>query len=250
MAHMRLALAGEGREDTPALRWGRLVHMAVLEPVRLAQMPRWDGGRKGGREWAAFESLLDAGGHEDYLSSGELPRLFAITESTRRALAKLPHIVATEARRDWTGAEAGEMYGAATARIDALLEGGGMLEVKTTRAIDERAFLRQAYGLGYHLQLGWYARGISSLMDQPCYVLAIESAAPHCCAVYRVPQSIIADGYAEACRIALHYRCCEACGSFPGPYDEGILDYSLPEWAADNCGEVDVSDGNMEASEL
>jgi hypothetical protein len=43
MAHMRLAMTAQ-REDTPAMRWGRLVHMAVLEGRKFLALPVWSGG--------------------------------------------------------------------------------------------------------------------------------------------------------------------------------------------------------------
>jgi len=244
MAHMHASMT-EQRDDTPAMRWGRLAHMAVLEPITLASLPQWDGGRKAGKEWAAFSECLDDG--DDYVTADELDRLAALTQATRAPLASISPITHTEVRVDWTG----ELYGAATCRIDAVLKSGGFVEVKTCRNIEERAFLRQSYALHYEIQLGWYAHGLETTGKRgEVWVLAIESAPPYTTALYNVSPHILAGGYREAARIACAYRVCEAVGTFAGPYDDRVLAYELPEWARPEEREVDISDGEMEGSEL
>jgi len=244
MAHMRQAMQGE-REDTAAMRWGRLIHMAILEPLKLAEMPQWGGARRAGKEWEAFVAAVGAG---DYLMPGELPELAAITTSTRFALATMPAMVETERRVDWTG----DRYGAATARIDGLLKGGGFIEVKSCRNIEKRAFLSQCYSLGYHLQLGWYNHGLAAIgLGGQVRVLAVESAAPYTCACYTVPPAILAQGYEEAAEIAAQYRACEAFGTFAGPYDDVTLQYEFPAWAGGKAEEVEIGTGEEgKASEL
>lgn len=238
MAHMRLAMTGDAKADSPAMRWGRLVHMAVLDPLALAELPRWDGGRKAGKAWDAF-CAEQRGDSDDFLVADELPALNEITRSAVRALSTLPRICCTEKRLDWEDAA----YGTATARVDAILAGGGLLEVKTCGKIASESFLRQAYGLHYEMQLGWYAHGLKTHgINGTAWVLAVESKPPYCCAIYRVPDGVIEKGYEAAREIAVKYRVCEACGSFPGPYDDQVLEYALPEWA----GGADV---NMEGCE-
>jgi hypothetical protein len=231
MAHMRLAATTE-REDTPAMRWGRLVHMAVLEPLRFARMQVWRGGVKRGHAWEDFKyGLCD----REYIDEDEIAPLLAISGSARIALATLPTIEATERQINWTD----KLYGAATARIDALTAVGSMIEIKTCAKIDERKFRSQAWDLGYNLQLGWYDHGLKeSGRAGQRYVLAIESKPPYCPAIYTVPEKVLADGYEEAADIARRYRCCEQAGRFPGPYDGQIMKLEPPEWAAGD--EVDM----------
>jgi len=153
----------------------------------------------------------------------------AISGSARSALATLPAVETTEVQIHWTD----KLYGAATARIDAITAVGSMIEVKTCAKIDERRFRSQAWDLGYNLQLGWYDHGLKEAGKAgQRYVLAIESKPPYCTAIYTVPEKVLADGYEEAADIARRYRCCEQAGRFPGPYDGQIMKLEPPEWAA------------------
>ena len=231
MAHMRLSMTVE-REDTPALRWGRLVHMAVLEPERIDTLRVWVGARRG-KEYAAFAE--EVAGLE-YLRDGEKPQLDAIADSAMKAMASLPPLVHTEVYHEWTA----PLYGLACCRVDAILDGGAMLEVKTCRKLSKRAFIKQAYELGYHLQLGWYDHGMAIAgYTGGRWALALESNPPYCTALYRVPDYILKAGYEEAAEIAAAYRACEVHGIFPGPYDYEVMDYELPEWA--NKTELDLT---------
>jgi hypothetical protein len=225
MAHMRLAVTTE-RADTDAMRWGRLVHMAILEPAKFAALPVWRGGRRAGKDWQAFEDEVAAGTGE-YITEENSADLLAISGSARIALATLPAVEATEVQIDWTDA----LYGKATARIDALTSVGSMIEIKTCAKIDERLFRSQAWSLGYNLQLGWYHHGLlENGKDGQRYVLAIESKPPYCTAVYTVPVKVLNDGYEEAAEIARRYRICESTGRFAGPYDGTVMKLEPPDW--------------------
>jgi hypothetical protein len=223
MLHMRHA-ATVGREDSHSLRWGRLVHCAILEPIRLASMPRWDGDARRGKAWDVFFEKL-AG--REYVTATELPQLEVITDATRRALKRLPRVAATEQPIEWRD----PLYGRAEARIDAVLDSGGWLDVKTTADIDERAFRSACERYQYRLQFGWYDHGARANGINGCrWVVAVESKPPHATAVYSLPTGYLADGYEDAAKIARHYRACEACNVFPGPYDETIAELQRPEW--------------------
>jgi hypothetical protein len=236
MAHMRHA-ATVGRDDSPAMRWGRLVHMSVLQPAVFAALPVWDGDKRS-KAWKEFCELHGAA--VEIISSAERDRLDLITDAVLAVLPSLPPMVATEVDLAWRD----DAYGAARARVDAILDGKAMLELKTAKSIDERSFMSQCYSLGYHLQLGWYAHGLE--LTAPCYVLAVESKPPHCTAVYRVPESILAVGYQDAARIATQYRECERAGKFPGPLDGQVIEYEFPAWAGDESGFVPSGIGEQE----
>jgi len=224
MAHMHLALTEE-REDTPAMRWGRLIHLAILEPVKLARLPQWEGGKRAGKAWDAF--VEESGGGE-YLMPGELGKLETITAETRRPLATMPPIVQTEVTVNW----ADPICLDCTARIDALLKGGGFLELKSSKSIQKDAFLSNAYKLGYHLQLGWYHHGLEvTERAGQVRVLLVESVKPYKCACYDVSPELLRKGYEQAQAIAAAYRACESVNQFPGPYDDVTLQYELPAYA-------------------
>jgi len=200
--------------------------MAVLEPERIDELRVWAGPKRG-RDYEAFAAEV-AG--QEYLRDGEKPKLEAIADSAIKALVSLPSIYRSEVYFEWTD----PLYGLACCRVDGILSNGAMLEVKTCRKLSRRAFISQSYELGYHLQLGWYDHGIRQAdYNGARWVLAIESGKPYCTALYRVPEHILKAGYEEAAGIAAAYRACEACGIYQGPYDNEVMDYELPEWAAE-----------------
>jgi len=242
MANMRLEmLRRRGDADgtnSPAMRWGRLVHLAILQPDLLAALPIWTGGARRGGDWAAFAAGLGADG--DHVTQAEIADLLAISNAAALAMAQLPPVVETEKEIHWQS----ETYGAAMAAIDAVLHGGGFLEVKTTAKIDERAFRSQCWQLGYPLQIGWYDHGArENGLTGDRIILAIESRPPYSTALWQIGPQTTRDAYHEAAAIAMRYRQCEATGRFPGPYDsEGIMALEPPQWAL-------MDDVNMEGTE-
>jgi hypothetical protein len=233
MAHMREAI-DHGREDTDAMRWGRLVLMAVLELPKLLALPAWPGGRRVGKAWDDFAVGVGTG---DYLMPDDADRLQLISCACSRRLASLPPIVATERALTWTDPQCGESQ----AHIDAVLTGGSWLELKTCGRINKDAFLWQAKTLGYHMQLGWYWHGAELAgIRGNVWVLAVESKPPHATALYQVPSGVLERGYTEAVEIAQRWRVAEACGVYSGPYDDVTLQYEIPQGYDD--GEVDMTE--------
>lgn len=223
MAHMRLS-ATTDRDDTPALRKGRLVHMAVLEPKRFSALAIWRGGKRAGADWKEF---IEPIGDGDYINEEESAEMLALSGAAQKALGTLPTVERTEVLVEWTDA----LYGPAVAHVDALTSIGSMIEIKTCAKIDERLFRSQAWSLGYNLQLGWYDHGLCEIGKEGTrYVLAIESKPPYCTAIYTVPEKVLKDGYEEAAEIARRYRICEKIGKFAGPYDGQTLKLEPPDW--------------------
>ena len=49
--HMRQYLVGPPRDETPAMRWGKLLHAAVLEPAVFSENVTVFDGRRAGKAW-------------------------------------------------------------------------------------------------------------------------------------------------------------------------------------------------------
>jgi hypothetical protein len=240
MAHMRLEMmrrAGEAEgKDSPALRWGRLVHLAILQPCKLAEIPVWTGSSRRVKEWTEFAASLGADG--EYVTRAEIAELSAISIAAAFALDKLSPVVETEHEIFWTD----PAYGGAIAQPDAILIGGATLEIKTTSKIEERAFRSQAWQLGYPIQVAWYDHAARVCgYDGDRIILAIESRRPYSTALWRIGPQAIKDSYHEAAGIAIRYRECEAVGRYPGPYDsEGIMALEPPTWAVNDTLDINA----------
>ena len=59
MKHMHHAVTGQGLPDTLALRWGRVVHLAVLEPAAFVERVSVFAGRRAGGDWVEHCALYD-----------------------------------------------------------------------------------------------------------------------------------------------------------------------------------------------
>ena len=229
MKHMHRAMLRErdSADDTPALRWGRLAHLAILEPLRLPDAVAVFSGDKRGRAWTDAKAAAEQAG-KTIVTEAELADLRGMSDSAREdrhvrsVVAQIEH---TEYILGW---DEPDTYGPAKARLD----GWGkncVAEYKTCRSINKRSFFASAYNLGYELQLGWYWHGAGE--PEHVYVVAQESEAPHSCAVYVVPPVILVSAYERAAAIASQYRACVYAQEWPGPFDE-IMRYELPAWAS------------------
>ena len=225
MLHMREVMEGAGKEPTDAMIMGSLVHAAVLEgrmPTRI-----WDG-RKAGKAFDAFEAECQ----------GEVivtPKEVALLESICKAVQAKPeamHLINNtmhELSLEWRDVE----YGTAKARLDGWEIGAGMVEFKTCKRINPRAFVSQAIALGYDLQLGWYVEGLAKTklngMTPEVHIIAAETEKPFDVAVWRVPQAMLNIGRKKAKEIAVRYWECCHLGRYPGVC-EGVEELVLPEW--------------------
>jgi hypothetical protein len=102
--------------------------------------------------------------------------------------------------------------------------------------------------LGYDIQVGWYSIPAPGRL---CYLVTVESVPPFDAVVYQVPSDVIRAGQDKAVAIAARYRASEAAGIFCGVDDgAGIVEFVPPVWAGGAVGEIDVSSGTIEGSEL
>jgi hypothetical protein len=243
MAHMRHEMQrARGEAGSPAMRLGKLAHMAVLEPHKWADVLPYDGTRRG-KEWDAF-SARNVG--REIVSATEHATASAIraaVQDDRTASDLLSACGYRETVIRWDG---GDGIGPCKARVDA--HGRAVLiDYKTTRQLgqDGKAFMRSAEGLGYLHQMAWYWRGL--WRPASVFVIAQENVAPYCVGVYEIPQPMLESVLGDCERIAREYRIAERLGLYRGPL-ESIRQWERPAWAV---GEVDISNGEtMEGSDL
>ena len=217
MMHMHHCMTGNSQKETPALRWGKLVHLAVLEPeVYGTAATIWTGGRRFGKVWDAF--VEDAGGPEWIVKAEENAELLQMTAAVHgnpdahRLIESSMH----EQTVTWEGGKC---------RLD-MAGDGWIADLKTTARID--GFGRQFFNLSYDMQFGWYADGAGC---DRAYAIVLESAAPFDCIVYRVPDHILERGRTRAQDIARHYQACCLCKSWPGVGNgESMMDLPVPAW--------------------
>lgn len=234
MLHMHNSMTGEVRKATPALRWGKLVHLAVLEPEVYGSVATiWTGGRRYGKAWDAF--VDESGGEEWIVKADENAELLQMTAAVHGNpdAHRLIESSAHEQTVTWDGGKA---------RVDMAGE-GWLADLKTTARID--GFGRQFFNLGYDLQMGWYADGAG--VDR-AFVIVLESAAPFDCVVYKIPDHILERGRTRAQEIARHYKACCICENWPGVGNgESMLDLPVPAWVTGGSEAAWVPEETTEA---
>jgi hypothetical protein len=242
MAHMHHEMQrARGEAGSPAMRIGTLAHMAVLEHAKWADVVVYDGTRRG-KDWEAFKAIHADREIVTATEHATVSAMRAAFMADRTSSALLTACWSRETSIRWDG---GDGIDACKARIDA--HGNScLLDYKTTRHIgqDGQAFMRAAESLGYLHQMAWYWRAIGK--DSSVFVIAQENVAPFCVGVFEIPQPMLEAVLVECEEIARKYRLAERAGIYRGPLSD-IRQWERPAWAV---GEVDMSTGEMEGSEL
>lgn len=238
--HMHQVMNGVERDDTPALRWGRLVHRAILERDKL-DVAIWDG-RRAGKEYEAF---CDANDGKEILKPDEWEELQMLANAVNGDVIAAQYLfgLKTEQSIYWRTDD----YGDAKARLDGVGD-GYMVELKTCANVNMRNFADQSFRLGYHLQLGWYAEAMQAkrMKRQKTIVICVESRPPFDVVTYEVDEMLIEAGQIAARKIAKEYRQQEADGKFTGVAANQLRVLSAPAWAGDL---LEVNIGSMEEME-
>lgn len=229
MLHMHRSITNT-KPDTDAMRWGRLVHAAILEPQEFRASVRTFDGRRAGKDWQEFAAENDP---EWIVKTSELVSMIEISESVHghefahKLISRTQH----EASIQWDDVAVGPCK----ARLDAYSPEIGLVEIKTTNAIEPRRFQSTFAKFGYHLQMGWHAHGVrvQDGRDPDCHMIVIESQPPYDVIVYHIPSGLVRDGYGQAYEIASKYRECERENRWPGVSDS-TMEFELPLWAFEN----------------
>ena len=239
MLHMRHYLTAGGSDDTPGMRFGRLVHMAVLEPDK--QPAIWTGGQRKGKayeEWTAAQLPdIEQTTADEWAS---VTACAAAVMSNKRAAALLDGT-----KREYSLYADATQYGPVCARLDAW-KPGVLIDLKSTQQVDRRSIERICTSMAYHIQFGTYSWILEALkLDRlpTCWGIFVEQKPPYDVAVYPISKFDVMAGMSEALKVAERYRICELRREWPGQQtDEEEI--RLPEWAYKQAG-GNLEDGNM-----
>ncbi len=236
--HYRHAIS-KARKDTTALRVGRALHTMVLDanPQGVAV---FEGATRRGKAWDAFEAEHD---DEIILKRDELEACDAMRAAVRAHPIAGPLLAEGEGEVtcEWT------MLGhACKGRIDWLRPDNSMVELKTTRKIDERGFRRDFGKLLYHAQIAFYSGGLAAAIhprEVPILprVVVVENQEPYDVAVYRIGYDTIEPGQRRIDDWIRKLGAAKSTGRWPGVSDD-VIDMVLDEWVRDaGLDDVDLS---------
>lgn len=226
------AMLNEPQDATESMLFGRMVHMAILEPMRFHQtvVQKPDGmsfATKEGKAWR------EENGSKTILPYDQFNACLRIMNSVRNHSLIGPILKEGLAEqsifwRDLSGAEC-------KARFDWLGDDGTVLDIKTTEDASPEAFKRSIANYGYYRQAAHYSEGFahSNYSHKPLRFLfvAVEKTAPFAVSVYELDQDAIRTGWLE-CQMAIRtYQKCTEAGQWPS-YSEAIQTIGLPVWTA------------------
>ena len=203
--HIQTALDAPDRSDTPAMKFGRALHMAILQPEFFATS--WDIKPK-------VKTTTEPG----MLTEPEAAHITAMVDKFRDLRLSLEH---TELAMSW------ERDGyACKGSVDAVTTDGLLIDLKTTDDASPTAMAATTWRMGYHGQLAWYKHGLiaNGVAIKGCLLVCMEKTAPYGIGVYTLCPYALQRGDAMATKLLNLYR------------DRTVADYGaqslpVPNWA-------------------
>ena len=110
-------------------------------------------------------------------------------------------------------------------------DGEIVVDVKTTTDASPRGFQKSISTWGYHLQLGWYLRGLRKLglPAEQFIFIAIEKTPPFCVGVYKADRDMINFAMKELDQLMPEIQTAMVSKEFPD-YTPEIMSLGLPPW--------------------
>jgi exodeoxyribonuclease VIII len=242
--------------DGKALALGRAAHTAILEPEQFRKR-YWlepavpEGKTRACKDYKDARALLESLGSiltaDDWASCLGMRDAWQSHPTLRLLTDPKP-----ELSLFWMHPATG-LY--LKGRVDILyLDGGILVDLKTTRCGSKHVFGRDAYKYGYHIQLAMYmdgltANGVTDLGTPK--LVAVEKTPPHDIYIYDLEPEVLALGRRDYERALAVVRKCLDANEWPGP-DPAPRPLQLPpyagswepDYAEPGAAEADEGEGN------
>ena len=225
-------------KQTKAMADGTAVHAFFLERdkfdtdfvIKPADMRL---NTKAGKEWALEHQ-------SKIIIDSELGNnLYEMEKSFMDSPAKLIYDIKGQTELSYFWDDLGTIKG--KCRPDWISDDGSIVvDVKTTTDASPRGFQKSISTWGYHLQLGWYLRGLRKLgvPAEQFIFIAIEKTAPFCVGVYRADQEMINYAMKELDQLMPEIQTAMVSNEFPD-YTPEITSIGLPPWMTDKKEQPD-----------
>ena len=216
-------------KQTKAMVDGSAIHAFLLEravfdsdfAIKPADMRL---NTKEGKKWAIDNK------NKIIIDSELGSNLFEIEKSVLNSPAKLIYDKSGQSELSYFWDDLGLVKG--KCRPDWISDDGNIVvDIKTTTDASPKGFQKSIANWGYHLQLGWYLRGLQKLglPAKEFIFIAIEKTPPFSVGVYRANKDMIT--YASDEINNLVYDIDESLKSDDFPdYTPEIMDLGLPNW--------------------
>lgn len=233
--HYLYHLKNKGK-DTPARQSGRVVHLAVFEPERLARDVVVYPDVRNGKKWKAFAEKHQG---KEIITSRQWDAAKEISERARNHPMAAKYLAGGRAEHAvrWLHQSPRienlpywevECKG----RIDFVADAGAIVDLKRTKDASPTGFGREVMRYEHHGQLAFYQDGYEKMtgVRLPVLIVAVEAEAPFVVQVYRVPDEILELGRERYEGLLAHLNVCRTQSNWPG-YAGGEMTLELPRWA-------------------
>ena len=188
----------KGSPPTQAMEFGRAFHLAILEPqVFSEQVVVYSGKTKRGKAWDEFcqenEGKTIITEIEFECIKGMENVLFSNKDIARKLHGN------KEVPMVWQDPLSSVLC---KGKVD-IINGGQIVDIKTTQDASFEAFRRSAYKYGYNRQSAFYLDGFGA---KSFVFIVIEKKAPYNVGVYHCSNDFIDSGREEYSRLLMDYR--------------------------------------------
>jgi hypothetical protein len=256
-AHYLHALQPVEHEDTDARQRGRVLHMAIFEPHRLAAEVVVYPDRRAGKDWQAF-ALANQG--KEIITTKMNETVQGLRASARSSPLAMKYLQGGRSEQTLRWKHVTPAIGDFPAvefdckgRVDFLADCGAMVDLKVTRDASPAGFGREVMRYDYHGQAAFYGDGYERMTGQrlPFVIVAVEAVAPFVVQVYRVTDEQLELGRDLYLKHLAHLDVCRRESKWPG-YAETEMELHLPRWAYpsedENAEGFDLIIGGSEAA--
>lgn len=238
---------GEKKEEkNDAMRFGELVHVAVLEGPRFLEkmtvVPKFSGMTKDGRE--SSQSAEAKKKKAEWYADAEAQNKIIVTEEDQeKILGIMNSITQHEGAMNLLKNGAREVSGffsdPQTGIVNKIrpdfvsFDLGTLVDLKTTQSVVRSDFQKTIWNYRYDFQLAMYGEGVKAITGKaPQYhaLIAVETTAPYEVAVYIADEGMISKGQEDYRKALDTLSECLATNEWPR-YQKDIEDISLPGWA-------------------
>ena len=226
-----------GRPDSDAMQWGRAMHCLLFEPREFENRFRaWHGRRdKRNEEYRDFLEAAVQDGAEVMKADGPHSLATAL-EAAGSFLrnGRVQEIVRSGQPEVTVFAVEGDVQ--CRGRVDWIsVSADCMVDLKTTRNLEPRAFGADFFRFHYDVKLGLYRRWLRQCgLVLPVSVVAIESTPPYDLAVIPVPDAVLDRGEEKGVEVIGRVeRCCKT-GNWPGVCGEEEGSLVVPGYVMDD----------------
>jgi hypothetical protein len=220
------AFLNEEKKDTPALRMGRLVHLASLQfDVFQAEVHVGPDVDKRSKEWKEFKAGIADG--VDIITADENAEITAIAKSVHGCLADLK--LSEQTYEQTYEAEYNGIQIKGRPDLVAKDSEGNIVvvDVKTTTDASIEHFSKDIAAYKYHLQAAFYLRLTGATKF---YLVAVEKEPPYASATYALSDDAIQEGNRIMDKAVNIYKMCSTFGNWPG-YSDEVRSITIPKWA-------------------